>query len=301
VTAARTTDVTTVGTALLAGTERLRTASSPTARLDAEVLLAHVIGRDRAWLLAHPEAALEADVAERLESAIARREAGEPVAYIRGFKEWHSLRIRTDRRALIPRPETELLAEATMAVIANRLGHDDAPVVAWEVATGSGAVAVAVAVRMRRALEDGRLTLIASDVSTEALELAVENLEAHGVGGVVTTAFADLLGPAGGLLPRPDIVVANLPYVPSAEVDARHGSLGHEPRIALDGGTDGLQLLRRTFAELPVRAAPGATVLLEIGVGQGADIAALAPPGASVAVVPDLAGLDRVLRIDLPG
>jgi len=301
VTAARTADVTTVGTALLDGAQRLRTAASPTARLDAEVLLAHVTGHDRAWLLAHPEAALDPDVVARLDSVLRRREAGEPIAYIRRFKEWHSLRIRTDRRALIPRPETELLAESTMAVIANRLGRNDAPVVAWEVATGSGAVAVAVAVRMRRALEDGRLTLIASDLSAEALELAVENLEAHGVGGVVTTAFADLLGPAGGLLPRPDVVVANLPYVPSAEVDARHGSLGHEPRIALDGGPDGLELLRRLFAQLAAHVAAGATVLLEIGVGQGSDVAALAPPGASVTVVPDLAGLDRVLRVDLPG
>ena len=127
------------------------------------------------------------------------------------------------------------------------------------------------------------------------------NLEAHGVGDVVTTAFADLLAPAGGLLPRPDIIVANLPYVASAEVDARHGSLGHEPRIALDGGPDGLELLRRLFAELPGHAAAGATVLLEIGVGQGGAIAALARSGATVSVVPDLAGLDRVLRIDLGG
>ncbi len=300
-TADRMTEVRTVGSALAEATSRLRDAASPTARLDAEVLLAHVASRDRAWVLAHPEAEIGTDVAGAFDAALARRAAGEPVAYIRGFKEWHSLRIRTDRRALIPRPETELLAEAAMAQIASRLGRDGAPVVAWEVATGSGAVSVAVAVRFRSALESGRLILIASDVSADALELAVTNLEAHGVGDVVTTAFADLLAPAGGLLPRPDIIVANLPYVASAEVDARHGSLGHEPRIALDGGPDGLELLRRLFAELPGHAAAGATVLLEIGVGQGGAIAALARSGATVSVVPDLAGLDRVLRVDLGG
>ena len=95
------------------------------------------------------------------------------------------------------------------------------------------------------------------------------------------------------------VVVANLPYVTTSEVDARHGSLGYEPRIAVDGGPDGLELLRRLFADLPARAAAGATVLLEIGAGQVEAISALVPPGASVAVVPDLAGLDRVLRIGL--
>jgi release factor glutamine methyltransferase len=290
-----------VGTALLEGMQRLRNGASPTARLDVEVLLAHVTGRDRAWVLAHPEAMLETDAVTDLEAALERRAAGEPIAYIRGFKEWHSLRIRTDRRALIPRPETELLADATIAEIAGRLARDDRPVVVWEVATGSGAVAVAIALHHRAALEGGRITLIASDASAEALELAAENLAAHRVESLVTTAFADLLGPAGGLLPRPDVVVANLPYVATAEVDARHGSLGYEPRIAVDGGPDGLDLLRRLFADLPERTAAGATVLLEIGDGQRKEIATLVPPGASVFVVPDLAGLDRVLRIDLEG
>lgn len=250
-------------------------------------------------MLAHPEVELGTNVAAAFEVALERRAAGEPIAYIRGFKEWHSLRIRTDRRALIPRPETELLADATIAEIARRLARDDAPVVVWEVATGSGAVAIAIALHHREALEVGRATLIASDASAEALELAVENLAAHRVESLVTTAFADLLGPAGGLLPWPDVVVANLPYVTTAEVDARHGSLGYEPRIAVDGGPDGLDILRRFFVDLPARAARAATVLLEIGVGQVEAISALVPPGASVAVVPDLAGLDRVLRIGL--
>ena len=300
-TADRVTDVRTVGSALAEGTSRLRDAASPTARLDAEVLLAHVATRDRAWVLAHPETEIDTDVTAAFDAALERRAAGEPIAYIRGFKEWHSLRIRTDRRALIPRPETELLADATIAEIAGRLARDDAPIVVWEVATGSGAVAIAIALYHRAALELGRVTLIASDASGEALELAAENLAAHRVESLATTAFADLLGPAGGLLPRPDVVVANLPYVASAEVDARHGSLGYEPRIALDGGPDGLELLRRLFADLPARAAASATVLLEIGEGQRSEVATLVPPGASVFVVPDLAGLDRVLRIDLEG
>jgi release factor glutamine methyltransferase len=115
----------------------------------------------------------------------------------------------------------------------------------------------------------------------------------------VTLATADLLDPAGGELPRPDVIVANLPYVPSAEVDARQGSLGYEPRVAVDGGADGLDVLRRLFAQLSARAARGATVLLETGVGQAEAIRALVPRGATLTVVPDLAGLDRVVRVEL--
>ena len=177
--------------------DRLRASGSPTPRLDAEVLLAHVACRNRAWVLAHPEAELEADAVHAFRAALDRRLAGEPIAYIRGFKEWRSLRIRTDQRALIPRPETELLAEATIAEIAERLTRDGEPLVAWEVATGSGAVAAALAIRFRSALALGRLTLIASDASPEALELAAENLALHGVAGAVTLACADLLDPAG--------------------------------------------------------------------------------------------------------
>lgn len=284
-----------VGAALLEATEALRTAGSPTPRLDAEVLIAHVTGHDRAWVLAHPEAPLDEP---SFAQAVERRAAGEPVAYIRGFKEWHSLRILTDARALIPRPETELLADAAIAEIETRLSGAGS-VVAWEVATGSGAIAVALAIHFRRALADDRLTLIASDLSAEALDLATENLAAHHVDGLVRLLRADLLGPAGGAQPRPEVVIANLPYVASAEVDERKGSLGFEPRIALDGGPDGLVVLRRLFEQLSQRAAPGSTALLEIGVGQAEVIGKLAPRGASVSVVPDLAGLDRVLRVQL--
>jgi release factor glutamine methyltransferase len=276
---------------------RLREAGSPSPRLDAEVLLAHVLERDRSWLLAHPEAPMsEADAYDAL---VARRAAGEPVAYIRGFKEWRSLRIRTDARALIPRPETELLLEAAIEELEARLARTDQPILAWDVATGSGAVAVALGLRFEPAIPEGRLRLIASDLSDDALALAAENVAEHGLTELVELVRADLLGPAGGALPRPDVVVANLPYVASDEVDARQGSLGFEPRIALDGGADGLDLVRPLLESLPVRAAPSATVFLELGVGQVEAIRALAPAGASVSVVPDLAGLERVVRIEM--
>ncbi len=280
-----------VGEAIAAAAARLREAGSPTPRLDAEVLLGHLLGRDRSWLLAHPDAPLDG---ASFDGLVERRAAGEPVAYIRGFKEWHSLRIRTDARALIPRPETELLADAAGDEIEVRL--EDGPVVARDVGTGTGAVSLVLALRFADAIASHRLSLVASDISADALALAAGNLADHAVQSGVALIEADLLS-AGE---PADVVVANLPYVSSSEVDERSGSLGFEPRIALDGGADGLDLLRRLLVDLPTRAAPGASAFLEIGVGQADTIRALAPPGASVQVVPDLAGLDRVVRVDLP-
>ncbi|MCA1588268.1 MAG: peptide chain release factor N(5)-glutamine methyltransferase [Chloroflexi bacterium] len=285
---------------LAAGAATLRASGSPTPRLDAELLIAHATGRDRSWVLAHPESTLAGEPAEAFRRALDRRATGEPIAYIRGFKDWLSLRILTDARALVPRPETEVLAQAAIAEIEARLGGEDEQVVAWEVATGSGAVAVALALRFRDALGLGRLTLIASDASPEALELAGENLTEHGVGGLVTLLDADLLSPAGGSIPRPEVVVANLPYLSTAEVDAAAGSLAHEPRVALEGGRDGLELLRRLFAELPHRAAPGATVLLEVALGQADAVSGLAPDGAGTEALPDLGGVARVVVVRLP-
>ena len=291
---------TTVGEAVARSQAQLRASGSPSPRLDAEVLAAHVVGRDRAWLLAHPETPMTPRWSDELSAAVERRSTGEPIAYIRGFKEWYSLRIRTDARALVPRPETEVLAHAAIAEVQGRLDAGPAPVVAWEVATGSGAVALALALRFRPALERGELSLVASDASAEALELATVNFTDHGVDAVVTVVRADLLAPAGEALPRPDVVVANLPYLSTAEVDAAAGSLAHEPRVALDAGPDGLALLRRLFEELPVRTAPRATVLLEVALGQADTVIALAPPGAVVTSLPDLAGVPRVVIVRLP-
>ena len=292
------TGTSTIGAALADGTKRLRTSGSPSARLDAELLLAHVTGHERSWVLAHPEAAL--GEAAAFAAALERRAAGEPIAYIRGYKEWRSLLIRTEPRALIPRPETELLADEAIAAISRRLTRTSAPNVAWEVATGSGAIAVALAIHFRAELAAGGVRLIASDVSLKALELAAENLATHDATVDVTLIRGDLLEPAGGPLPRPDVIVANLPYVRSSEVAGRHGSLAFEPPIALDGGPGGLDVLRRLMDQLPDGAAAGASVLLEIGADQADAVVALAPPGASVSVVRDLAGLDRVARVEMP-
>jgi release factor glutamine methyltransferase len=280
----------------------LRAAGNPSPRLDAELLVGHAFDRDRAWLHAHPEAELGPAESSALAGWIERRAAGEPVAYIRGFKEWLSLRLATDARALIPRPETELLVEAAISEIADRLVRDGAVVQAWEIATGGGAVAVAIALRFRTAIALGRLRLAASDLSPEALELAAENLAAHGVGGTVTLACGDLLEPA--VLPdgRADLLIANLPYLTSAEVETGAGSLAWEPRRALDGGPDGLDLLRRLIRDLPGAISRDGVALLEIGHGQAPAVQAMVaslPLRTSMSTLRDLAGVERVVRIAL--
>jgi len=283
-------------------TERLRTGGSTSPRLDAELLVAHAFGRDRTWLLAHPDDALAPDDAARLAAWVERRANGEPVAYIRGFKEWLSLRIAVDPRALIPRPETELLAEAAIEEIAGRLVRDDRPIAAWEVATGSGAVTVALAQRFRTSVALGRVRLAASDISPEALELASENLAAHGLAGLVALGCGDLLEPA--VLPapqQPDVLIANLPYLTTEEASAGTGSLRFEPRSALDGGADGLDVIRRLLAQLPARLAEGGVALLEVGAGQADAIRSLVadlPMPAEVGTLADLSGIERVVRID---
>ncbi len=293
---------TTAGELVTAVAAALRKAGAPSPRLDAELLVGHAFGRDRAWLHAHAEAILDAAGGDRLGDWVARRGRGEPIAYIRGFKEWLSLRVATDSRALIPRPETELLAEAAIREIAARLVRDEATVHAWEVATGGGAVALAVALRFRAALALGRLRLAASDLSAEALELAAENLAAHGVGGLVTLACGDLLDPAAVPAGCCDLVIANLPYLTSDEVAAGTGSLAWEPRRALDGGSDGLDLVRRLVSQLPAHLAKDGVALLEIGLGQESAVRALVaalPIRTAVTTLPDLAGIERVVRVAL--
>jgi release factor glutamine methyltransferase len=291
----------TAGAALADAVARLRVAGSPTARLDAEILVSHALERDRAWLLAHLDEPMPARTRTDLAGWVERRAGGEPVAYIRGFKEWYGLRLAADRRALIPRPETELLADAAVSEIAERMGRDGRPILAWEVGTGSGAVSVVLARRFRSALALGRLRLVTTDLSADAVELAAENLAAHGVDRLVTLAVTDLLDPVRAAADVPGVVIANLPYLRSQEVLTGLGSLSWEPSAALDGGPDGLSLIRELVKRLPQRLAGEGTALLEIGEDQAEPIRRMVDHlrGAwSVSTVRDLAGLERIIRID---
>jgi release factor glutamine methyltransferase len=304
----------TIGELLPAAVERLRASGSESARLDAELLLAHALGIDRSGLLAHPELPVGPEAADRFADGLRRREAGEPVAYVRGLKEFHGLAFAVDARALIPRPETELLVDLALAEVADRLGRaprppGTPPLAIADVGTGCGAIAVALAVALRRRGMLGEVEIVASDASEGAAQLARENAVAHAVGDRVAVVTADLLPPAGrpaGLLVVPDrfdLVCANLPYIPSAVVPTLPVAASFEPREALDGGPDGLEVIRRLLEELPGRLDPGGAALLEIGSEQGGALhaaAAEALPGWDVRVEPDLAGHPRVAVLAAP-
>jgi release factor glutamine methyltransferase len=293
----------TVGELLNSGTERLRASGSESARLDTELLLGWAIGAGRTAVIAHPYAPVGADALATFEAAVARREKGEPVAYVRGMKEFYGLAFATDRRALIPRPETELLVEAAEREVAWRLTSEPRPagtpnLRVVDVGTGSGAIAIALATLLRRRRMLSEVTLLAVDSSAEALGLARENAVAHAVADVVEFAEADLL--PSGEAPF-DLILANLPYIPSADMDGLPVAASFEPRVALDGGPDGLDVVRRLLAALPSALAPTGTALLEIGFDQGpaveAEVAALTG-NWDCYVQSDLSGHPRLARLE---
>lgn len=264
----------------------LREAQIETPRLDAEVLLAHHLGITRSQLLARLDFALDPAMADGYQALVERRSLHEPVAYIIGYKEFYGLEIQVDHRVPIPRPETEILVEVTLA--SARQGKS--PVV--EVGTGSGVVAIALAVNLPQA------EIYATDLSPPALEVAEENCRRHNVLDRIFLLEGDLLGP----LPEPvALVVANLPYLSRQELEGAPPEVAkYEPRRAFDGGLNGLDHYRRLFAQAPSHLLPGANICLEVGARQAQAINKIAReefPQAKVAVIKDLAGLDRVVFI----
>jgi release factor glutamine methyltransferase len=289
---------------LKVGVERLRESGSESPRLDAELLLGHAIGVDRSVIVAHPEAPVGADAAVTFQAGVERRAKGEPVAYIRGFKEFYGLAFSTDRRALIPRPETERLVELATGELMRRLTSaprpaGSPPLRIADVGTGSGTIAVSVAIACRRRQVDDEIEILATDSSAQALELARENAVGHGVADRMRFAEADLLPPVFG---EPfDLVLANLPYVRSDAIDGLPIAASFEPRAALEGGSDGLAVIGELLTRLDEALAPGGQALVEIGADQGEAIVELAKrvlPGWSCAIELDLAGHPRVARIE---
>jgi release factor glutamine methyltransferase len=297
----------TTGALLREGAERLREAGSETPRLDAELLLGHAVGVGRTVVLAHPEAPVGADAARRYRVDVERRASGEPVAYVRGLKEFYGLAFEADARALIPRPETEQLVELAQSEVMRRLGASGRapggpPLRVVDVGTGSGAIAVALAVTLRglRALE--AVKILAVDISPDALDLARENAVGHAVGDRITFAVMDLIpaddDTAAGN--RFDLILANLPYVRHDAMDDLPRATTFEPALALDGGPDGLVLIGRLLDRLPGALAEGGVALLEIGADQREAIVTLVDarlPGWRCEVELDIAGLPRVARV----
>ena len=288
---------TTYAEALRDATAMLRDADGAEApTLDAQVLLSHVTGVSRAALVAFGERPLTPEQAQRYAELVARRVAREPVAYLVGEREFMGLAFQTDERALIPRPETELLVEAALADVRERLARAPAsPPLVADIGTGTGAIALALAV-----LEPRLARLYATDLSADALALAAENARRLGVASRVTLLEGDLLSP---LPERVDLLVANLPYVAPRDAPTLPSDVSqYEPALALYGADDGLGHLRRFFAGASQYLLPAASIYLEFGYDQRAAIEELtrgAFPDASWRVGADYAGWDRFIVIHL--
>ncbi len=260
---------------------------------DAEILLAHALGAAKEELYAHNERPVPAAALRRYRGLLARRAKREPVAYLVGTKEFFGLPFFVDKRVLIPRPETEILVERALKILRQepRVRSREKNVI--DVGTGSGAIAVAVA----RSMPDVRV--IATDASAPALAVARKNAAALGVASRIRFVKADLL-PSSLLAPGPWLILANLPYVATGEwrtlaPDIRR----YEPRLALDGGRDGLVPYRRFLDAMKERGLAAFTLLAEIHPEQAAtlrDEIRTRWPAATVTVHKDLTGKKRVIE-----
>jgi release factor glutamine methyltransferase len=282
----------TVRHALADAARRLEALGIEDAGLEAEFLLRYVLRLDRAAFLQKLQEPLGGEADSRYHEVLARRLNREPAAYITGRREFFGLELEVTPAVLIPRPETELLVEAAVALARDRLGGGTNVMIA-DVGTGSGAVAVAIA----RTLPEARV--YATDISAAALSVAQRNAARHGVGNRVRFFGGDLLEP----LPEAvDVLVANLPYVTTADWrDLAPEVRDFEPRQALAGGEDGLDIIRRLLVQAPSHLRPGGAVALEIGAGQAEAVQALARrvfPTSRSELRRDLAGRDRVFLID---
>lgn len=222
---------------------------------DAPRLLAHVLQRERAWLIAHPQAPLNARETREFAELGARRSSGEPLAYLLESAGFYGREFRINRSVLIPRPETEHLVEEAIAFLRARPGGNRI-VNALDLGVGSGAIACTLAAEVAAVRVDG------VDVSADALEVAQANAQALGIASKCRFLLGDLLDP---LTPKSvyAVIVANLPYVPTREIAPAPDAVSFEPRLALDGGRDGLEIYRRLLPRVGVFLEPGGLLLLE--------------------------------------
>jgi release factor glutamine methyltransferase len=260
---------------------------SDTAGLDAQVLLAHVLQKSRAWVLSHPDIILSHQQAKDFQKALERLKTGEPLPYVLGHQEFFGLEFKVTPATLIPRPETELLVEQAISWLKQHPHRRTAA----DIGTGSGCIAVALAV----AIPD--LRVFASDLSASAIAVARHNVQKHQVSKQVSLVQANLLPAQNRSL---DLLCANLPYIPDQTLQGLQ-VYGKEPDLALAGGVDGLDVIRKLAFLAPHLLAPQGLLLFEIEASQRKAVLEMAErnfPGWSARVLPDLAGRDRLLMIE---
>ncbi|MGA8533661.1 MAG: peptide chain release factor N(5)-glutamine methyltransferase [Candidatus Tumulicola sp.] len=266
--------------------------SSESPRADAMLLLAHALERDRAWILAHGEAGASKALTRRFEVLCRERATGVPLAYVVGSAGFYGREFAVDRRVLVPRPETEHLVDEALAFLRRRSQDRRGRSTVLDVGVGSGAIACTIAAEHGSAFVEG------TDVSPGALEVARFNADRLGVGDRCRFHQGRFAEPVEGR--RFELVVANLPYVPSPELPPAPSSTAFEPRQALDGGADGLQAYREFLPVVPQLLEPTFLILFEAAPPQMAGLVRLAKrtfPGATIAVGSDFAGNARYLKL----
>ncbi len=268
-------------------TDDFKRRGNKTARLDAELLLGEALGFDRIKLIVEAERPLADGELGRYRELIKRRRVGEPIAYILGRREFFALPLVVDKRVLIPRPDTEILVES--ALLGTHAQHLYGRML--DLCTGSGCVAIAFA----KARPTWRVTAV--DVSPDAASVARENVRRAGVVHNLAVLEGDLFSalPAGS---RFELITANPPYIPSADIAGLEADVrDFEPRLALDGGADGLDITRRIIAEAPGYLSPGGLLAMEGGFDQAPVVAELlaAAGYTDITRAKDLAGIERVV------
>jgi len=285
------------------GVRRLAEAGLPTARQDAEWLLAAVLGRERFALYLEPKEAVVEAAGHRFRALVARRADHEPLQHLLGYEDFRGLRLRVTPDVLIPRPETEGLVEWALELLnalsadGGRAGASSRPPLIMDIGTGSGAIACALAA----ARPDARV--LATDTSPAALAVAEGNVRALGLADRVRVVAGDLLEPLAGKLGTVDMIVANAPYLPTGILPSLPREVfAFEPRQALDGGPDGMDVIRRLLTAAPAALRPGGRLVLEIGEDQAGPLAALMAAGGFVDVASrdDLRGVRRYLAGRVP-
>jgi len=281
-----------VGQAWKDASAKLAAGGIEDALMEGELLLRQTLKMERSEFYSGLSGELTTSELNRLKEFLTQRLTHKPSAYIRHVKEFYGLEFYVDERVLIPRPETELLVEKVLEMVHSRLTLRQAQggegLLIADIGTGSGAIAVALAVNLPRS------RIFATDISGEALEVAEINCRKHGVADRVPLLSGDLLTP----LPQPvDIIIANLPYVPDSELlNLAPEVRWYEPRLALSGGPDGLEYIRRLIDQGPAKLKPGGALLLEVGMGQAEAVTGMVHRYfLNVTVYSDLAGIPRVV------
>ena len=269
--------------------ETLIKTGSPDAKLEAEVLIRHVLGIDRATFFRDLDEPVTDSDRQHLDDLVVRRLRREPLNYITGFREFYGLSFEVSDSVLIPRQETELLVETVISLARSRPKHE---IKICDVGTGSGAIAISLAVNLPFA------EITAIDISQSALDIADANRRTHGVYNRVALRRGNLLEPVDF---KPEIIVSNPPYIPMGDLSLLQPEIQYEPRVALDGGTDGLELIRGLLSQSLDKVSSTGAILFEIDSSQENSARILAReyfPNSHISVLDDLSGSSRAILIE---